>query len=325
MNVLRGVLAMASASVVVNTTILQDVPASLGLVGEENMCAVVPSEPAVHALGETPGVALRILVHPVGHGALETVSVRSNLLRELTLQSGEHIIEGERVRREVHPAGVGSEDGEGLSGPETVRLAPVGDIRVELAHVASKTTHVVLPEGSARGVEVLLEDARPLLACNALLNGTNSRGSVHGAEGKLGSVVNVSLELLVSFVVLVIQRTALVLDDTGEAIKVGRGSGSCDLGTITVTANGSQSDLSLIHEADDVGAHILHIVGLVVVRAALVAIVEEPDVADVEDFVFALAEELLEVLCRFRNLREPNHGRKVSLATLQESALEFDI
>ena len=82
---------------------------------------------------------------------------------ELSLKTWEDIIEGQRVSGQVHPARVGCEDCQSLSGPETVRLAPGGDIWVELAHVGSESTHVNLPRRSAAlHIEVLLEDAGPL-------------------------------------------------------------------------------------------------------------------------------------------------------------------
>lgn len=60
------------------------------------------------------------------------------------------------------------------------------------------------------------------------------------------------------------------------------------------------------------------------VRAALVSVVEHPNVAHVHHLVLAVAEELAEVLCGLRDLRKPDHRWEISLTTLHVSALEFD-
>ena len=109
-----------------------------------------------------------------------------DLLRELSLQSWEDIVEWQSVCCQVNPARVCSEDCESLSWPETIRLAIVGDIRVELSHVTGKTFHVVFPEGiRARNIKILLEDARPLLASNAFVNCANSLGTIHSVQLEL--------------------------------------------------------------------------------------------------------------------------------------------
>lgn len=62
-----------------------------------------------------------------------------------------------------------------------------------------------------------------------------------------------------------------------------------------------------------------------VIGVAEVAVVQEPDVADVEDLVVGAVEEGGEVLARLQQVRQPNHRRQVCLATLQESASELDL
>ncbi len=49
-----------------------------------------------------------------------------------------------------------------------------------------------------------------------------------------------------------------------------------------------------------------------------VAIVDEPDVSHVEDLVVGAEEELLEVLRWLQQIRQPDHGRQVGGAALQE-------
>ena len=61
----------------------------------------------------------------------------------------------------------------------------------------------------------------------------------------------------------------------------------------------------------------IKVVGVVVVGVALVAVVEQPHVADVEDFVVGSEEELREVGARLHQLRQPNHRGQVSHSSLQ--------
>mgnify|MGYP007022692495 CR=1 FL=1 len=125
--------------------------------------------------------------------------------------------------------------------------------------------------------------------------------------------------------VAMIEGTTLILNDTGESIEVGSGGGSSDLSAETVTTDGSHRDLSLVHPSDDIGGKAVHIVRVVMVRFALVTVVEKPDIAHVEHLVFTLTEELFEVLCGFSDLWKPDHRGEISLATLHESALELNL
>jgi len=195
----------------------------------------------------------------MGHWAFESFGVGGDLLRELTFKAGEHIIEGQRVRGEVDPARVGSEDSQGLTGPQTVRLAPESSVGVELLGVLVEGIHVVFPHKCAAfNIKVFLEDARPLGTGNVLIDLTQSLGAIHGAQLHVGSELDVGGELLPGLVVAVVNGTALVLDDTGESIEV-CGSGGCgDLSSETVTADGGHREPVFIHPADDVVAHFLN-------------------------------------------------------------------
>jgi hypothetical protein len=51
---------------------------------------------------------------------LVVISVDVDLIRELALKSGEHIIELESVSGQVDPSGVGGKQSQSLTGPETV-------------------------------------------------------------------------------------------------------------------------------------------------------------------------------------------------------------
>lgn len=101
-NVLGSILAVGCAFGL--TSIREIVPASLALVGEQDVGAIMPSQPSPHLLREVPYILAGLLVQPVGHGTVQAIAVRINHAGELTLESGESIIEGQCVRCQVDPA-----------------------------------------------------------------------------------------------------------------------------------------------------------------------------------------------------------------------------
>jgi len=163
------------------------------------------------------------------------------------------------------------------------------------------------------------------LASDILVESTKSCGTFHRGNGKLVGELNVGFELLVSLVVLVVEGTALVLDNSCEPVHVGSCCGCGNLGSETVAADCRHRDLSLVHESNDIVSHVFHVVAGVVVTVSLVAVVHKPHVAHVQHLVLALSEELLEVGCRLRDLGQPDHSRQVLLATLQVCTLEANI
>ena len=111
----------------------------------------------------------------MSHWALKTVSVSINHLRELTIESREHVVEGKGVGCEVYPSRVGSEKSQSLTRPQTIRFTPDSNVRLEFPHVSGKAAHVILPGWSlAVSVEILLKDGSPLVAADVFLNSTDS-------------------------------------------------------------------------------------------------------------------------------------------------------
>ena len=122
-----------------------------------------------------------------------------------------------------------------------------------------------------------------------------------------------------------VKRTSFVLNHASKSIEVGRGGSGRNLSTKTMATNRCHCDVLLVHPSDDISCDAVHIIRGMMVRLALIAIVEEPDIADFQDLVSTLAKEFREVLCRLRDLWKPNHGRQVLLATLHEGALKSDL
>lgn len=247
-------------------------------------------------------------------GRLKAISMGVDQSGELTLKAGEHIIEGKGVRCQVNPSGVSSKDGKSLTRPETVPTGPGGNIGVVLLRVLVKALDVQFPGGvGSLGVDVLFEDRSPFGTGDTGVNSFVSTSIVEGRQVQIGSEIDVSSEFLVGLVVLLIKGTSLEVDDTGEPVHVIDGSSGGDLGSETVTSDGSHGNLVLVHESNDIVGDLIHVVGVVMVRASLVTVVEQPHVSHFSDFVVLSIEEGFEVLCRLDQLGKPDHSRQISL------------
>lgn len=97
-DVLGSVLSVGCVGNGVEAAIGHVVPACLGFISQEEVRAVVPSEPLVHLLAEVPNLVVGLLVQPVVQGAVELLAtVGRDLLREFAFESGEHVVELEGV------------------------------------------------------------------------------------------------------------------------------------------------------------------------------------------------------------------------------------
>jgi hypothetical protein len=56
-----------------------------------------------------------------------------------------------------------------------------------------------------------------------------------------------------------------------------------------------------------------------------VAVIEEPDVANVKNFVIRASEELCEILAGLEEIRQPDHGWQVTLSSLKEVSSQLDL
>ena len=61
------------------------------------------------------------------------------------------------------------------------------------------------------------------------------------------------------------------------------------------------------------------------VRVTEVTVVEEPHVADVENFVVRTIEETIEILCWLQEVREPNQSWEICPSSLKESSSELNL
>ena len=64
---------------------------------------------------------------------------------------------------------------------------------------------------------------------------------------------------------------------------------------------------------------------LVMIGVTKVSVVEEPDIADVEDFVVGACEELSEVLGGLEEISEPDHGGQVGASAFEEVPPQLDL
>lgn len=327
MHVLRSSFTRARVEVGVVATVGHVVPAGLGLVREHGVGTVVPLEPSPHLVRQVPdGLFIGTLVQPMVVRALPLVSPGVKVAGELALKSRNDVVELESVGREVHPSRVSGENAESITRPHTVAGAPHGNIRLSLSHVGSEVVNVTFPvRFSALGLKVLSEDGSPLAARNVVVDVLVSLRHVQLADGHTSGRVDVRLELLVRFVVGVIEGTAVKINNTSAPVQIGISSGKGNLGTESVTTKGSHSELLLIHETDNIVGDLIHGEALVMIGVAHVAVVNEPDVADVKDLVVGSVEERSEVFSRLNEVSEPDHGRHVRLSAGKMNTSQLDV
>ena len=61
------------------------------------------------------------------------------------------------------------------------------------------------------------------------------------------------------------------------------------------------------------------------IRVSEVTVVKKPHISHIEDLVVGAIEEMREVLTWLKQVREPNHGREITLSTLNEVASKLDL
>ena len=153
----------------------------------------------------------------------------------------------------MHPLGGCGEDGECLAGPQTIRRAPGSYIRNELLGVLIKTVEIASPlQVALAGLNVLQNDASPLGVRDAISDLLDCLLCVEVLNAEILADLDVLSKLLVSLVVLVVERASVKADDASKSIIVVDGSGSCNLGTETVTTDSCHRNLVLVHKPHNI-------------------------------------------------------------------------
>ena len=124
-HVLWVVLSVSCVLLNVEPSIRKVVPSSLRFISKKYVSSIVPFKPSPDSVRKLPcGIAVWSFVEPVILWSFEVVTPGSDVLGELSLESGNDIIERQGVSREVHPSRVGGEDGESLAWPQTIVRMP---------------------------------------------------------------------------------------------------------------------------------------------------------------------------------------------------------
>ena len=98
MHVLWDELAVSCVLFDIKASVRDVVPAGFRLVSEKNICSIVPLQPSPHSLRQQPSTLLVwAFMQPVVQGAFEIIGMGVNVARELTLQTGNNVIEGKGV------------------------------------------------------------------------------------------------------------------------------------------------------------------------------------------------------------------------------------
>lgn len=92
-NVLWSELARRGVHIWAVATVGDIVPASLRLVGEEDVCPVLPAEPPGHLVSEGEHVFCGVLVHPVVKRTVAVGGMDVDVTREASLKAREHTVE----------------------------------------------------------------------------------------------------------------------------------------------------------------------------------------------------------------------------------------
>jgi len=220
-------LAMSSVALNIESTVWDVVPSGLGLVSEEDVGTIVPLEPSPHSLGKSPGrLSVGSLVQPMVEWALKVIGEVSDVSWELSLQSWDHIVERQGVGGQVHPSGVGGEDGKGLARPHTIGLVPAGNVWLLLLHISKKIVNVEFPCASiALGLEILFENRSPLGVGNIISNVLGGLTDFHLMNWHALGNGDVAGELSVSLMVSVIDWTTLEVNNSSTSFHIIDGSG----------------------------------------------------------------------------------------------------
>ena len=199
MDVLWDELSMSSIALNVEASVWDVVPSCLRFISEHHVGTVVPLEPSPESLGKHPGaLVIWTLVEPMVKWALETVGPSTDVPWEFSLQSWDHVVEGEGIGGEVNPSGVSSEDSQGVSWPESVMLVPAGNVWLVLLHVSDEVINVEFESSeSIFLLDVLLENRGPLFTGNIIGDMLIGLGNITFIINNLLSDMDVALELLV--------------------------------------------------------------------------------------------------------------------------------
>lgn len=171
-DVLWSEFSLPSVLLNIIPTVWHVVPSSFSLISEHRVSSIVVLQPSPHLLRKLPDMfIIRSLMQPVIKWAIEAISESVDVSWEFAEETWDHLVEGHRVSREVNPSRVGGEDGEGLSWPKSVALAPNSNIRNNFLHVGSKSINVEFPSKRVTLLfEVASENACPLWARNVIIN-----------------------------------------------------------------------------------------------------------------------------------------------------------
>lgn len=104
MNVFRDVLSMASVGLSAVSTIGNIEPSSLRLICKVNVCSVLPAQPPCHLVRKRENFLFWVFMKPMVQRAVTSIGVNIDVSRELSLKTGENIVEWESVSAQVNPS-----------------------------------------------------------------------------------------------------------------------------------------------------------------------------------------------------------------------------
>jgi hypothetical protein len=187
------------------------------------------------------------------------MSPSSDMSWELSLESRNDVIERKSVCSKMNPSGLLSENCECISWPETVMFVPASNIRLFSLHISPKSINVEFPSCiSSLIFKILFEDRSPFLACDFIINLFGSLRNLQFVNWNTFSNLDIRFKLLISFVVLMIERSSFKVNYTSASIHIVNSSSKGNLSSESVSTESSHGKLFFVHKSHDISGNFLY-------------------------------------------------------------------
>lgn len=115
--------------------------------------------------------------------------------------------------------------------------------------------------------------------------------SSRASQVDISELSEVVSELDEGFMVSVVDWATIDADNTSNSFREIATNSSGQLGTKTVTCQGSSGDFMLVHEAEDVFSHVSQVERGMLIGVSEISGVDEPDISVIQNKVIRVGEE----------------------------------
>jgi len=122
-----------------------------------------------------------------------------------------------------------------------------------------------------------------------------------------------------------VDGAALKAHNSRESFKIGS-CGCCGyFCSKSMPANSCHRELIVIHKSNNVIAHLIHLIAVMMVRTPLISVVQQPDIPLPSHLRLRISKELLKVLRLLDQIWKPDECRHVSFRRRQEFTSELNL